>query len=120
MGALPYMAPEAIEVPDKVGPPADIWSIGAMFYHLLTGEFPFSNGLKAVQNILTNSITPPPAFLTENPQFRTLASELLDISLSCLKKNPTERPSADDLVKNVNFYVMQKPKIYWKYQKHFL
>lgn len=99
VGALPYMAPEAIEVPDKVGPPADIWSIGAMFYHLLTGEFPFSNGLKAVQNILTNSITPPPAFLTENPQFRTLASELLVISLSCLKKNPTERPSADDLVK---------------------
>lgn len=99
VGALPYMAPEAIETPDEVSHPADIWSIGAMLYHLLTGEFPFGYGLKAVQKILSNEILPAPSFLTDNPQFRFLASELLSISLSCLKRDPTERPNADDLVK---------------------
>lgn len=99
VGALPYMAPEAIETPEIVGSAADVWSIGAMFYHILTGEFPFGNGLKAVRNILTNDIIAAPAFMTANPQFKTLATELLEISLSCLKSKPADRPSADELVK---------------------
>ncbi|WP_417540010.1 serine/threonine-protein kinase [Marinobacter sp.] len=98
VGALPYMAPEAIETPDLVGPPADIWSIGAMFYHMLTGDFPYGNGLKAVRRILANEIAPAPKFMSANPQFSFLARDLLDISLSCLKSDPGQRPTADELV----------------------
>jgi serine/threonine protein kinase len=98
IGALPYMAPEAIETPENVGPKADVWSIGAMFYHILTGEFPFGAGLRAVHRILQVDISPAPAFITNNPQFKPLASELLEISLSCLKRNPNDRPTADELV----------------------
>ncbi|MBB2494477.1 serine/threonine-protein kinase [Aquipseudomonas ullengensis] len=98
VGALPYMAPEAIESPRTVSAAADIWSIGAMFYQLITGALPFGNGLKAVQRIMNVDITPPPAFVLSNPQFRPLAESLLSISLSCLKKNPKDRPTADSLV----------------------
>jgi serine/threonine-protein kinase len=51
VGALPYMAPEAIDTPRDVGLKADIWSLGAMMYELLTGSKPFGKGLKAVRHI---------------------------------------------------------------------
>lgn len=98
VGALPYMAPEAIEQPKDVGAPADIWSIGAMMYHLLSGQYPFGQGLKAVPQIIAAKQPEVPAFLAANPQFAPLANEVMAIALSCLKKNSAERPSADELV----------------------
>lgn len=98
VGALPYMAPEAIETPRNVGAPADIWSIGAMMYHLLTGQYPFGQGLRAVPQIVAAQTPAVPVFLTANPQFSPLAKELMDLALSCLKKSPKDRPTADQLV----------------------
>lgn len=98
VGALPYMAPEAIEQPKDVDAPADIWSVGAMMYHLLSGQYPFGQGLKAVPQIIAAKQPEVPAFLTANPQFAPLSNEVMAIALSCLKKNPAERPTADELV----------------------
>ena len=98
VGALPYMAPEAIATPRKVTVAADIWSLGAMMYELLAGKKPFGTGLLAVSKIMSN--TPPtfPAFITQNPQFAPLASNLSEIILKCLITNPDNRPNADELV----------------------
>lgn len=98
VGALPYMAPEAIDDPATVGPAADIWSIGAMTYQLLCGQCPFGQGLKAVPRIMAAVLPETPTFLAANPQFAPLANEILGIAFSCLKKDPTERPTADQLV----------------------
>lgn len=98
VGALPYMAPEAIEEPGSAGPSADIWSVGAMMYHILTGQYPFDFGLKAVPKIMAAKLPEPPNFLTSNPQFAPLAQEILEIAFSCLKKDPADRPTADQLV----------------------
>jgi serine/threonine protein kinase len=98
VGALPYMAPEAIEDSATVGAPADIWSIGAMMYQLLCGHYPFGQGLKAVPRIIAAEPPNAPDFIAANPQFAPLASEILTIALSCLKKDPAERPTADQLV----------------------
>lgn len=98
VGALPYMAPEAIENPATVGPAADIWSVGAMMYQLLCGTYPFGQGLTAVPRIIAAQVPAMPAFLTEKAQFSPLAGELMAIALSCLKKDPNERPTADQLV----------------------
>lgn len=100
VGALPYMAPEAIDTPKDVGPPADIWSLGAMVYHLMCGETPFGSGLRAVKTILAAEKPAPPAFLTSNPQFAPLAKEIMELVYSCLQRDPVVRPSADDLVKS--------------------
>ena len=102
VGALPYMAPEAIEDPETVGPPADVWSIGAMMYQLLSGNLPFGQGLRAVPKIIAAELPETPDFILANPQFSPLAKEILDIAFSCLKKNPAERPTADQLVERCN------------------
>lgn len=98
VGALPYMAPEAIESPTDVGAPADIWSIGAMMYHLLCGETPFGQGLKAVPKIIAAEQPSIPSFLTSNPQFAPLGREVMQIALSCLNRDSAARPTADQLV----------------------
>lgn len=98
VGALPYMAPEGIERPKDVREPADIWSVGAMMYHILCGRPPFGQGLKAVPQIIAAAPPEIPAFLSANPQFAPLANEVMEISLSCLRKDPSERPTADQLV----------------------
>ena len=50
VGALPYMAPEAIDTPKEVTQAADVWSLGAMIFHLLTGQPPFGSGLSSTEN----------------------------------------------------------------------
>jgi serine/threonine protein kinase len=98
VGALPYMAPEAIDTPEAVDKPADIWSIGAMMFKLLTGETPYGLGLKAVASI--QEAKPPqfPSFLTSNAQFAPLANQLINIVLQCMQKDPLTRLTADALV----------------------
>jgi serine/threonine-protein kinase len=98
VGALPYMAPEAIDTPKEVGTPADVWSIGAMMFELLTGAKPFGVGLKVIAKILEAKPPEFPTFLTSNAQFAPLSNQLIQIVLQCLQKEPSARPTADALV----------------------
>lgn len=99
VGALPYMAPEMIENPRDASTPADIWALGAMIYELLSGKKPFGVGLAAVPKILSAKTPHKPKYIDSNVQFKPLGNELLAVVNSCLRKEPIERPCADDLVK---------------------
>ncbi len=98
VGALPYMAPEAIDSPRNVQYPADIWSVGAMMFQLISGELPYGQGLSAVRKIQDAEKPIPPNFLTSNSQFSPLTNHILEIIYTCLQRRPELRPSADELV----------------------
>lgn len=100
-GALPFMAPEMMfrKPGEYPGESVDIWSIGAMMFKLLTGEFPFGVYLDAAVNVKNKQRLQWPPFMTSNLQFSSLAKELQTIVDSCLEYNPAIRPSAQDIAK---------------------
>src|SRR5690606_16831512 len=41
LGTLPYMSPEQVRGDREVGPPSDVWALGALLYRCMTGREPF-------------------------------------------------------------------------------
>jgi formylglycine-generating enzyme required for sulfatase activity/tRNA A-37 threonylcarbamoyl transferase component Bud32 len=99
MGTPSYMAPEqaAGRVHDT-GPAADVHSLGAVFYQLLTGRPPFegATAYEVIQKVMSEEPVPPGRL---NP---TVPPDLGTICLKCLHKEPARRYAsaealADDL-----------------------
>lgn len=121
VGALPYMAPEVIQTPRKVGVEADIWSLGALIFELMTGEKPFGVGLAAVSSIVSGKLPVAPGFVTANPQFRILAEQILELVYGCLSLNRADRPTADSLISSIGelcYTVAPRDEGRVKYQQH--
>jgi serine/threonine protein kinase/photosystem II stability/assembly factor-like uncharacterized protein len=99
LGTASYMAPEQAQGQNnQVGPPADIWALGAILYEMLTGRPPFrgDNLHSTLAQVLTAEPPPPRQLSPEVPP------SLQAICLRCLRKDPAHRyPSAaalaDDL-----------------------
>jgi serine/threonine protein kinase len=99
IGALPYMAPEMIKSIRKAGTAADVWSLGALMFELISGEKPFGVGYKAVPAIIEAKVPPFPTVIGSNPQFKLVAEEIYELLKTCMRADPASRPSADDLVR---------------------
>jgi eukaryotic-like serine/threonine-protein kinase len=98
MGAIPYMSPEMIRDVKNVTIKTDIWAFGAMLYRLITGEYPYGQGLPAVAVISEGNLPKQPSKFNSLIQYKWLVDELWDIILNCLQKDPAKRLSGDDLV----------------------
>lgn len=88
LGSPAYMAPEQISGRrSEIGPRTDIYSLGAVLYHLLTGRPPFATGTMAqtFQQVLTAMPLEPRAL---NP---AIAIDLQTICAKCLEKDPAKR-----------------------------
>lgn len=61
VGTPNYMSPEQIRAPSKLDSRADIYSLGATFYHLVTGRPPYlgENPMAVVSKHLTEPVVPP-------------------------------------------------------------
>jgi serine/threonine protein kinase, bacterial len=99
-GALPFMAPEMMfrQKGDIVGPEADIWSLGAMMFRLMTGNYPFGEAMMVPVNVKNNTRAPWPSFLSNNAQFAPLSDSLKNAVEACLEYDKAKRISAADLV----------------------
>lgn len=98
VGALPYMAPEVIQDSKNAGGPSDVWAIGAILFHLLTGRRPFGGGLNAIPKILARDLPPKGGVLQPKRQFKDLFDALWGIIEACLHVDASERLTAEDLV----------------------
>ncbi|XVE77352.1 hypothetical protein DITRI_Ditri13aG0055500 [Diplodiscus trichospermus] len=86
-GSPLYMAPEII-LNQKYDAKADLWSVGAILFQLVTGKPPFhgNNQLQLFQNILRSSELQFPEGALEK-----LHPDCVDLCRSLLCRNPVER-----------------------------
>jgi serine/threonine protein kinase len=88
VGSPGFMSPEQAEG-REVGPPSDIFSLGAVLAFAATGQGPFGSGS-----------TPALVYrvVHSGPQLDLVPAEVRSLAERCLAKDPALRPTADDLL----------------------
>jgi len=107
LGSPNFMAPEQAQGRQReVGPASDMYSMGAMLYHLVTGRPPFQAATltEVLQQVVT---TEPAAPRLLNPG---VPRDLETICLKCLEKEVQRRyPTAQDLAEDLGRFLQDQP-----------
>lgn len=91
-GTVFWMAPEVVNRKNKgYGLAADIWSLGCTVLEILTRRPPYSH-LEGMQALFRIGKGEPP------PVSNSLSSDARDFILKCLQVNPSDRPTAGQLL----------------------
>lgn len=107
MGTPDYMSPEqAMGEKDKIDHHSDIFSLGATFYHCITGKLPFEGKeLYQVLNHVVNKDPTPPSRLING-----LSKDLETICLKCMNKEKESRyQTSEALAEDIDRYLKGEP-----------
>lgn len=107
LGSPNYMPPEqAAGNPDRLTTAADIYSLGAILYELLTGRPPFraDTPLETIRKVVEESPTAP------HLVYKFAERELETICLKCMEKEPARRyGSAYGLAEDLDRWLRREP-----------
>jgi serine/threonine-protein kinase len=107
IGSPSYMAPEQAGGRGRLlGPVADVYSLGAIFYELLTGRPPFKAAtlLETLEQARHELPVPPAQLVPKLPR------DLETVCLKCLEKDPRRRyESAEALADDLKRYLEDRP-----------
>ncbi len=107
IGTPQYMPPEQAEGRhDEFGPTADVYSLGAILYELLTGQVPFNGktDVEILRRIHSEEVVPPRRLRRDIPR------DLETICLKCLEKEPRKRyPDANSLGQDLRCFLAKRP-----------
>ena len=117
VGTPHYLAPEGISSPDDVGPPSDVYALGAIGFFLVTGRAVFTGQsvIEVCSQHLHTAAEPPSAVLgdTVDPGFEALI-------LRCLEKEPGARPGdgaalADEIERlGLDGWTVEDARAWWR------
>lgn len=99
VGTPAYMSPEQASGRTDIGKATDIFSLGVIFYELLTGKLPFEtqNQIKTLHAVVNNTPVAP------SKLGKKLPANLEAVCLKCLEKEPSRRyESAFALANDLN------------------
>ncbi|QDV71706.1 Serine/threonine-protein kinase PknB [Rosistilla carotiformis] len=123
IGTPHFMPPEQAQSTDEpVGPTADVYSIGAVLYTMLTGRPPFlaASAIEVVAQVIAQVPVRPSQL---NPRLR---GDLETITLKCLEKRPRDRyPTAAALAEDLQRYldgdpIQARPPGLWRMTTHLI
>ncbi|MFJ1800216.1 PQQ-binding-like beta-propeller repeat protein [Streptomyces sp. NPDC088180] len=89
IGSPPYMAPEQFQRPREVGPPADVFALGAVIVHAATGRGPFDSDSPYIVAYQV---------VHDQPDLGGVPEELAPLVARCLAKDPAERPTPGEVM----------------------
>ncbi len=92
LGTPEYMAPEQLDGVRSIGPPADVYGLGATLYHLLAGRTPYVGSALEIISAVTRGKSPG-SLRNEAAIDPALAS----LCERCLATDPGQRPTAEEL-----------------------
>ncbi|WP_128382130.1 serine/threonine-protein kinase [Streptomyces cavernae] len=92
IGTPPFMAPEQFRSPREVGPAADIFALGSVLVHAATGRGPFDSDSPYIVAYQV---------VHDEPDLTGLPDNLVPLVLRCLAKEPRDRPTADELMREL-------------------
>ena len=94
LGTAQYLSPEQA-MGGPVGPATDVYALGILAHEMLTGAKPFDRGTP-IATALAHVQEAPPPLPADTP------ADLASLVVSCLAKDPLERPSVDALVQRLS------------------
>jgi serine/threonine protein kinase len=104
LGTPRYMSPEAAAGRyGEIGPPADVYGLGATLYNVLTGEHPFHGDTpeQIIERVIRDSPVRPRALRPDVP------AQLEAIIVKAMAKSPADRyPTADALAADLRRFLI--------------
>jgi serine/threonine protein kinase len=111
IGTDAYMAPEQCEPlahPGAVGPPADVWALGATLYHAAAGSVPFPRPREARRSE-ERTVRFPQLVRDVAPLGPELPPLLAELVGQMLARDPASRPTARDVADALEPLVAEIP-----------
>jgi eukaryotic-like serine/threonine-protein kinase len=112
VGTDAYMPPEQCDPaahPGEIGPPADLWGLGATLYHALTGAVPFPRRRGAGESDDPH-VRFPQLVEVARPVHDRVPAGLRELIAGCLEKRPGDRVTAGELVDGLEPLVAELPR----------
>ena len=108
IGTNAYMPPEQCNPRGDVGPPSDVWGLGATLFHAVAGKVPFRRPRSRADDAPLEDRFPQ---LEDEPRPwpRRVPEPLSEAILACLEKDPARRPTARELALMLQPLVAELP-----------
>lgn len=108
IGSLPWASPEQAEgVPEQVDLRSDVYSLGVILYHMLTGRFPYEV-TGTIRQVLERISTAEP--IRPSSLQPCIDREIETIVLKCLSREPGRRyQTASELARDLRHYLAGEP-----------